>query len=72
MSGLGNYGGGDSRYQGYDSKNYGKSNDRNFGQGSLNTAYGDYTYTQSTLDKYKDKVKPVTNTNKPNITGITP
>lgn len=72
MSGMGNYGGGgDSRYQGYDSRNYGKGNDRSFGQGSLNTAYGDYTYNQSTLDKYKDKTKP-TNTTKPNITGITP
>ena len=65
MTGSGYSGG--TQYQGYDSKNYNNksSNQRNYGgSGSgnggttLNTAYGDYTYNQSTLDKYKDKQKP--------------
>jgi len=57
---YGAYSGGDGKYQSYDNKNYNNNrNDNNnggsYGNNKLNTAYGDYTYNQSTLAKYKDK-----------------
>lgn len=57
MGGGGGYSAGDSKYQGYDNKNYNTNTNMNksYGQGSMNTAYGDYNYNQSTLAKYKDK-----------------
>ena len=57
MGGGGGYNAGDSKYQGYDNKNYNTNTNMNksYGQGSMNTAYGDYNYNQSTLAKYKDK-----------------
>ena len=58
VSGGGFNSGGDSKYQGYDNRNYGgktSNNEKVFGQGVMNTAYGDYNYSKSTLDKYKDK-----------------
>lgn len=60
MSGItGGFSAGDSKYQGYDSKSYGRTGagEKNYGQGSMNSAYGDYNYNTSTLDKYKDKEK---------------
>lgn len=56
ISGGSSYGsyGGDSKYQNYDSKSYGKNDTySNTDKSNLNTAYGGYTSNQSTLAKYK-------------------
>ena len=62
--------GGDSKYDSYNNKNYGKSNqNKSYGNDNVGGmgAYGDYSYNKSTLDKYKNNEK---NTNKStNITG---
>lgn len=63
--------GGDSKYDSYNSKNYGGKSSQNKSYGNDNVGgmgvYGDYSYNKSTLDKYKNNEK---NPNKStNITG---
>lgn len=62
--------GGDSRYDSYNSKNYGGSKDgsnKTYGDGGMGM-YGDYNYNKSTLDKYKNNDKQSSNKST-NITG---
>ena len=63
--------GGDSKYDSYNSKNYGGKSSQNRSYGNDNVGgmgvYGDYSYNKSTLDKDKNNEK---NPNKStNITG---
>lgn len=71
-----NYGGGGGgKYDSYNNKSYNeKGSGKNYGGGMDNNyggmgVYGDYTYSKSTLDKYKNNEK--TQNKSVNITGST-
>lgn len=66
--------GGDAKYEGYSSKTYGKGKTGTTAVGPDGMVYGGYNYNKSTLDKYKDPSKKVSNksANQPQVPSYAP